>query len=140
VGCSASPIRITIKLATESTAFWMHAGQVHREECSMIHYSCDLCKRPIDADEDLRYVVKIEVYAAIDPVEVDANGDDRDHLQEMQDILQRMEEAGSEAGSDAVGDDVYQQLRFDLCPECRKKFVKNPLGREASKQFDFSKN
>jgi len=106
----------------------------------MIHYSCDLCKRPIDADEDLRYVVKIEVYAAIDPVEVDANGDDRDHLQEMQDILQRMEEAGSEAGSDAVGDDVYQQLRFDLCPECRKKFVKNPLGREASKQFDFSKN
>jgi hypothetical protein len=54
----------------------------------------------------------------------------------MQEILQRMEEAGS----DAVGDDVYQQLRFDLCPECRKKFVKNPLGREAAKQFDFSKN
>jgi hypothetical protein len=45
-----------------------------------------------------------------------------------------------ENGSDAVGDDVYQQLRFDLCPECRKKFVKNPLGREGSKQFDFSKN
>jgi hypothetical protein len=102
----------------------------------MIHYSCDLCKRPIDVEDDLRYVVKIEVYAAIDPVEVDSCGDDRDHLQEMQDILQRMEEAGS----DAVGDDVYQQLRFDLCSECRKKFVKNPLGREASKQFDFSKN
>jgi hypothetical protein len=102
----------------------------------MIHYSCDLCKRPIDAEEDLRYVVKIEVYAAIDPVEVDAGADDRDHLQEMQEILQRMEEAGS----DAVGDDVYQQLRYDLCPECRKKFTKNPLGREAAKQFDFSKN
>ena len=102
----------------------------------MIHYSCDLCKRPIDAEEDLRYVVKIEVYAAIDPVEVDTSADDRDHLQEMQEILQRMEEAGS----DAVGDDVYQQLRFDLCPECRKKFAKNPLGREARKQFDFSKN
>jgi hypothetical protein len=35
---------------------------------------------------------------------------------------------------------VYEQLRFDLCPECRKKFLKNPLGREYSKQFDFSKN
>ena len=93
----------------------------------MIHYSCDLCKRLIDAEDDLRYVVKIEVYAALDPVEVDTNGDDRDHLQEMQDILQRMEEEGS----DEVGEDVYQQLRFDLCPECRKKFVKNPLGREA---------
>src|ERR1700730_3902471 len=108
---------------------------IHREDCSMIHYSCDLCKRLIDAEDDLRYVVKIEVYAAIDPVEVDTGADDRDHLQEMQEILQRMEEAGS----DAVGDDVYQQLRFDLCPECRKKFAKNPLGREASKQFDFSK-
>jgi hypothetical protein len=31
-------------------------------------------------------------------------------------------------------------MRFDLCPECRKKFLKNPLGREHSKQFDFSKN
>jgi len=108
----------------------------------MIHYSCDLCKRLIDPEEDLRYVVKIEVYAAVDPVEGDQNGadshadDDRDHLQEMQEILQRMDDTGS----DAVGDDVYQQLRFDLCPECRKKFAKNPLGRESSKHFDFSKN
>ena len=35
----------------------------------MIHYSCDLCKRLIDPEDDLRYVVKIEVYAAVDPVE-----------------------------------------------------------------------
>jgi hypothetical protein len=102
----------------------------------MIHYSCDLCKRLIDPADDLRYAVKIEVYAAIDPVDADENADDRDHLQEMQDILQRMEETGS----DAVGDDVYQQMRFDLCPDCRKKFLKNPLGREPAKQFDFSKN
>ncbi len=103
----------------------------------MIHYSCDLCKRLIDAEDDLRYVVKMEIYAALDPaVDTEATGDDDDHLEEMQDILQHMEETGS----DAVGEDVYQQLRFDLCPECRKRFVKNPLGREASKQFDFSKN
>jgi hypothetical protein len=123
-------------LAIETDGVWDAPAKVHRQECSMIHYSCHLCKRPIDAEEDLRYVVKIEVYAAIDPVEVETGADDRDHLQEMQEILQRMEEAGS----DAVGDDVYQQLRYDLCPECRKKFAKNPLGREASKQFDFSKN
>jgi hypothetical protein len=123
-------------LAIETDGVWDAPATVHRQECSMIHYSCDLCKRPIDAEEDLRYVVKIEVYAAIDPVEVETGADDRDHLQEMQEILQRMEEAGS----DAVGDDVYQQLRYDLCPECRKKFAKNPLGREASKHFDFSKN
>lgn len=116
--------------------FGKNVGHFHRGDRPMLHYSCDLCKRLIDSAEDLRYVIKIEVYAAIDPVEVDPNTDDRDHLQEMQEILQRMEESDS----DAVGDDVYQQLRFDLCPECRKKFVKNPLGREGSKQFDFSKN
>ncbi|HEX3999001.1 MAG TPA: hypothetical protein VHX65_10655 [Pirellulales bacterium] len=111
----------------------------------MIHYSCDLCKRLIDPEEDLRYVVKIEVFAAVDPVDGDQSAgnheDDRDHLQEMQEILQRMDETNSDlTGGDAVGEDVYQQLRFDLCPECRKKFAKNPLGRESLKHFDFSKN
>ena len=42
--------------------------------------------------------------------------------------------------AEASDEDVYQQLRFDLCPECRKKFMKAPLGRETLKQFDFSQN
>jgi hypothetical protein len=87
----------------------------------------------IDPDEDLRYVVKIEVYAALDPLE--AADDDRDNLLEMHEILERMD--GAEDGS--VADDVYQSLRFDLCPDCRRRFVKNPLGRE-TKKFNFSKN
>ena len=102
----------------------------------MIRYSCDLCKRDLDPDEDLRYVVKMEVYAAFDPTVSEAEDEDRDHLQEIQDILERLEDAES----DKIGDDVYQQLRFDLCPECRRKFVKNPLGREIVKVLDFSEN
>ncbi len=101
----------------------------------MIRYSCDLCKRDLDPEHDLRYVVKIEVYAAFDPT-TDGEEDDRDHLEEIQDILERLEDSDS----DQVGDDVYQQLRFDLCPECRKKFARNPLAREAAKVFDFSSN
>lgn len=102
----------------------------------MIHYSCDCCKRLIDGEDDLRYVVKMEIYAAMDPVEASAADDDRDHLLEMQEILQRMEDSENEQ----IGEEVFQQLRFDLCPECRKKFMKNPLGREPAKQFDFSNN
>ena len=102
----------------------------------MIHFSCDLCKRPLDPEDDLRYVVKLEVYAAFDPLEIDERDEDRDNLQDLNEILERMDDAAT----DQVGDDVYQQLRFDLCPECRKKFLKNPLGRKASEQFDFSKN
>jgi hypothetical protein len=101
---------------------------------SMIHYSCDCCKRVLDP-EDLRYVVKMEVYAAFDPSATDELDDDRDHLQEIQEILQH-----SDAADPEISHDVYEQLRFDLCTECRKKFIKNPLGREPSKQFDFSKN
>jgi hypothetical protein len=102
----------------------------------MIHHSCDLCKRTIDTEQDVRYVVKMEVYAALDPT-LDETDNDRDGLQEVQDMLQRMEETGTEGVSE---DEVYQSLRFDLCPECRKKFLKQPLGRTPVKQFDFSQN
>jgi hypothetical protein len=102
----------------------------------MIHHSCDLCKRLIDTEQDVRYVVKMEVYAALDP-SLDETDDERDGLAEVQDMLQRMEETGTEGVEE---EEVYQQLKFDLCPECRKKFLKHPLGREAVKQFDFSQN
>jgi hypothetical protein len=101
----------------------------------MIHYSCDCCKRVLDP-ADLRYVVKMEVYAAFDPSATDELDEDRDHLQEIQEILQHSEDVSDPQ----IGNDVYEQLRFDLCTECRKKFIKNPLGRELSKQFEFSKN
>ena len=100
----------------------------------MIRFTCDLCKREIDPEEDFRYVVKMEIFAAFDPMALDE--DDRDHLQELQDILERAEDLES----DQIGDDVYQQLRFDLCPECREKFLTNPLGRESAKILNFSEN
>ena len=102
----------------------------------MIRYICDLCKREMNPNEDLRYVVKMEIYAAFDPASVPEGEDDRDHLQEIQDVLESLEDSQCEQ----ISDDVCQQLRFDLCPECRKRFVKNPLGREAAKVFGFSEN
>jgi len=101
----------------------------------MIRYSCDLCKRALDPEHDLRYVVKLEICAAFDPICTEEDGD-RDHLQEIQEILERLDDTGD----DQVGDEVYQQLRFDLCPECRKKFLRNPLGRENLSILDFSEN
>jgi len=101
----------------------------------MIHYTCDLCKREMGSDESLRYVVKMEIYAAFDPVVVDDESD-RDHLEEVQDMLDRLDDADDPN----IGEDVYQQLRFDLCPECRRKFGRNPLGRDLGKMLDFSAN
>lgn len=101
----------------------------------MIHYSCDCCKRPLSND-DLRYVVRMEVYAAFDQNPFAEADNDRDHLQEIQDILQRADDAHDEA----IGAEVYDQMRFDLCSDCRKKFVKHPLGREVTALVEFSKN
>ena len=101
----------------------------------MMHFSCDRCKCDLDGD-DLRYVVKIEIHAAMDPITDDEFDDDRDHLMEIEDIL----ENSLDEASGAIGDDVYQRRRFDLCPECYRKFVQNPLGRELKVSLGFSKN
>ena len=102
----------------------------------MIHYSCDRCKRILDPTEDLRYAVMVEVQAMMDPLDVDEAEDDRDHLLEIQEILERMDDAES----DLVGSDIYQKSRYDLCPECYRKFIKNPIGRETPAHLGFSQN
>lgn len=101
----------------------------------MIRYTCDLCKRDLDPQDDLRYKVKIEIAAVFDPIE-ESIDDDRDHLQEIHDILERMEDVED----DEIADEVRQYMSFDLCPECRRQFAKRPLGRENTHMFDFSKN
>jgi len=102
----------------------------------MIRYSCDRCGKDLDSETDLRYVVKMEIYAAVEPLcEADLE-DDRDHLLEIHEILERMDDAENEA----IGNDVYQTVRKDLCCDCYKKFIRNPLGRERLTQLGFSQN
>jgi hypothetical protein len=103
----------------------------------MIHYSCDLCHRPLEPS-DSRYVVHIEMYPAVDPPEEEEWDDDRDYLSELHESL----ETGALNGEpqDESHGDPYRELRFDLCADCRKRFARDPLGRDLLKQFDFSKN
>lgn len=102
----------------------------------MIHYSCDRCKRNMNPDSDLRYVVKVEIHAAMDPADAEEIDDDRDYLLEIQDILERLEDDED----DAIGEDVYQKRRFDLCPDCFRAYSKSPLGREVPAHIGFSQN
>lgn len=102
----------------------------------MIQYSCDRCKRVLDSGDELRYVVRIEIEAKFDGLEVEPD-DDRDNLLELHEVLERLEESDDAA---SVDEDVYRRKRFDLCPECYRKYVKNPLGRELSAPLGFSNN
>lgn len=101
-----------------------------------MHFTCDRCQRVIDPQRELRYVVRMEVEAVMDPIHEDEPQDDRDHLLEIDEILERADAAGC----DVVSDEVYQRRRYDLCPQCYRKFVANPLGRERKTSLGFSHN
>lgn len=101
----------------------------------MIHYSCDRCQRRIDAEQEIRYSVTIETHAAIDQEAFD-DSENRDHLCELQSLLEQLEDDERQEISEVA----YQQQRFDLCGECHRQFVKNPLGSDVAVALGFSDN
>jgi hypothetical protein len=101
----------------------------------MLHVTCDLCGKELRSGDDQRYIVKIEVFAGHDPGELTEADLDEDHMEAVSQLLRQMEDGGVEDL-----DDAQQNFRYDLCPECRTKFVRDPLGREAAQKFDFSEN
>lgn len=102
----------------------------------MIHVTCDLCGKALRPQEDQRYIVKIEAYAAHDPHELTEADLDADHMEAISQLLREQEENGDSA--ELV--EANKQFRFDLCGSCHQKFVRNPLAKEVLQKFDFSKN
>jgi hypothetical protein len=103
----------------------------------MLHVTCDLCGKELTPGDDHRYVVKMEVFAAHDPSEITEADLDDDHMEAVSQLLRDTEESLSDPDSDAP---AYKNFRYDLCPECHKKFVRDPLSKEAAQKFDFSEN
>jgi hypothetical protein len=100
----------------------------------MIHYTCDLCAK--DLGDEPRYVVKIEAFAAQDPDELTEADLEDDHMEAVSQMIQEMEETGAEADLTPAS----QQFRHDLCGDCYRRFLLDPLGREHSQKVAFSKN
>lgn len=101
-----------------------------------IHYTCDLCCKAISVDKEVRYEVNIEVKAAFDPhdsVDTDLEYDLHDEMNELIDLMEELE------GEDVEGG-VYKVFRFDLCNECRKRYMKDPLLRRSARRLGFSEN
>ena len=99
----------------------------------MQHFSCDLCGKPMAAGDDRRYVVKVDVYAAHDPAELTDADLDADHMDEVSQMLSEDEESVADLTP------AFKQFRYDLCPDCHAKFLRDPLNKEAQK-FHFSEN
>jgi len=103
----------------------------------MLHFTCDLCGKELQPGDDHRFVVKIECFAAHDPAEITEADLDEDHMEAVSQLLRDMDD--DVADPDNL-EPACHNFRFDLCTECRKKFVRDPLAKEVAQKFDFSEN
>jgi hypothetical protein len=101
----------------------------------MIHYSCDRCNRSIEPDDDLRFSVNIKIEVALDSSDCDPD-DHREQLVELNDILERLDESEREE----VTQSAFQCRAFDLCSDCHREYIKNPLALETPAKLGFSEN
>lgn len=102
----------------------------------MVHFTCDLCGKDITAVGESRYVVRMTAYAGFDPNQITEEDLDDDHMEAISELL-RDDAAQSAAAAEAP---ARRDFRFDLCPTCHDKFLKDPLGRESVRSLDFSPN
>ena len=101
----------------------------------MLHVTCDGCGKQL-RQTDEHHVVKIEVFSARDPHELSEDDLDQDHLEAVAELLRQAEEADEELSPEPRS----TQMRYDLCCACRKRYLRDPLGRETSSKFHFSPN
>jgi len=105
----------------------------------MLHITCDLCGKELRAGQDY-FVVKIEVFAKHDPAQLTEADLEEDHMEAVSQLLREMDD---EEVADAI-EPARHNLRYELCPECRQRYLRDPLNKELNKEaaqkFDFSEN
>lgn len=84
---------------------------------------CDACQEPLLVDSQVRYVVKIEVYAAYDPLEITEDDLAGATPERMHRLIQSMQDSDQTE----LNDQVYQALQYDLCPPCRRRYLADPI-------------
>jgi hypothetical protein len=89
----------------------------------MIRYECDKCGERMVANDPKRFIVRLEVYAAAGPVELEL---DRNHdvASELTAVLNSLRAADA----DELEDQTYRAFRFDVCDACRRTLLAQPLG------------
>jgi len=95
-------------------------------------FTCDMCGKVLLADEDTRYIARIEVFAAYDPMEIAPGDVQTDRSDEIAQLLEQLREADPQE----LQDQVYKSFQFDLCPTCQKKYLADPLPERSGGQED----
>ena len=88
-------------------------------------FTCDRCGKALLVGENVRYLVRIEVKAAYDALELTKEDLAGDLQAEIRLLLDRMKGMDPQA----LEDQVYKSMSFDLCMACQRGFVGDPLAR-----------
>ncbi len=103
----------------------------------MIHYNCDMCGKSLVPEEDDRYVVKIEIYAACDSMEVD---DDEGLIDDFEEEDEEDEEEVDNIDPEEMDGVEYKTFRYDLCSKCHSRYMQDPLSINSIRRGRFSEN
>lgn len=105
----------------------------------MVHYSCDLCGRSLNPEADRRYEVRLEIWPKLACCD---HGSFADHaIDDDMDPLEIIEQIIESEGPEAIEEPVSPTcLKYDLCEDCHKKFIADPLGRKPLSNIHFSAN
>lgn len=93
----------------------------------MSAFACDRCGRGLLTDADVRYVVKLEITSAYDPMEVTPADLEGDHEAEIQKLMEQLEDLDAED----VENSVHWSKQFDVCATCQRALLRDPLGAGA---------
>ena len=84
---------------------------------------CAKCGRTLKKSQP-RYITKIVSYAAYDPLEISFDDLRLNIDRELARILASLKRKRAKN----LTEDIIKTFQFDLCPACRKKYIKDPLG------------
>jgi hypothetical protein len=88
----------------------------------MISHICDRCGKAIEHDQ-VRYIAKIQVFAAANPLTITFEDLLQDHTSEIERLLRQCDGLSEEE----LMRDVHVEFQFDLCRRCQKAYLANPL-------------
>lgn len=93
---------------------------------------CNCCGKELPLG-GLKYIIEIKSFADFDGYLDDFPGDLEEGINDILDSIEDME-------SSTLEDEVYQELVFILCRECREKFTKNPFSQGQSPYLEQGDN
>lgn len=84
---------------------------------------CDACGDGLLLEDDTRYTLRIEGFAAYDPLEITQKDLEGDLAGQAEQLLEEL----CTLDPETLQDQVHRSFRYDLCTRCWLQYVRDPL-------------